>query len=71
MIYSVKQANLEFHAGDEVVLTNGVYEGTPGIFLELKHDPNWADIKERNGSIRSHPVVWLGLSSSPLGRGLQ
>ena len=71
MIYSVKPPNPEFHEGDEVVLTNGVYEGTPGIFLTLRHDPNWADIKERNESIRSHPVVWLKLSSSRLIRELR
>ena len=71
MIYSAKPPNPEFHKGDEVVLTDGAYEGTPGIFLELRPDPNWADIEERNGSIRSHPVVWLKLSSSPLLRNLR
>jgi hypothetical protein len=49
----------EFHEGDEVVLAEGSYQGTPGVFLRLKKDPKWADIKERNGSIRSHPLVWL------------
>ena len=71
MIYSAKPPNPEFHKGDEVVLADGIYEGTPGIFLELRQDPNWADIEERNGSIRSHHVVWLKLASSPLLRNLR
>ena len=48
-----------FGNGDEVVLTAGTYEGTPGVFLRLNDDLHWADIVERNGSIRSHPVAWL------------
>jgi hypothetical protein len=48
-----------FHEGDEVVLAEGTYQGTPGVFLRLKADANWADITERNGTIRSHPVAWL------------
>ena len=48
-----------FGNGDEVVLTAGTYEGTPGVFLRLKDDLHWADMVERNGSIRSHPVAWL------------
>ena len=51
-----------FREGDEVVLAEGTYEGTPGVFLRLKEDVNWADITERNGRIRSHPVVWLAYS---------
>ena len=48
-----------FHEGDEVVLAEGTYQGTLGVFLHLAKDPNWADITERNGSIRMHPMVWL------------
>jgi hypothetical protein len=48
-----------FREGDEVVLAEGTYEGTPGIFLRLRQDVNWADITERNGEVRSHPVIWL------------
>ena len=55
-----------FREGDEVVLTRGIYEGTPGVFLRLKKDVNWADITERNGSIRSHPVAWLAYSVVPI-----
>ena len=51
-----------FREGDEVVLANGSYQGTPGVFLRLKEDANWADITERNGVIRSHPVIWLAHS---------
>lgn len=41
------------------MLAEGTYQGTPGIFLRLHEDVNWADITERNGVIRCHPVVWL------------
>ena len=51
-----------FHEGDEVVLANGTYQGTPGVFLRLKEDIKWADITERDGTIRSHPVEWLAHS---------
>lgn len=51
-----------FREGDEVILAKGTYEGTPGVFLRLKADANWADINERNGRIRSHPVAWLALA---------
>ncbi len=51
-----------FHKGDDVVLAEGTYEGTLGVFLRLRQDVNWADITERNGSIRSHPVAWLARS---------
>lgn len=49
----------EFHEGDEVVLAEGSYQGTPGVFLRLRQDPKWADILERDGSVRSHPMAWL------------
>jgi hypothetical protein len=51
--------NPVFREGDEIVLAAGSHQGTPGIFLRLRADVNWADIAERNGTIRSHPVVWL------------
>jgi hypothetical protein len=49
-----------FREGDEIVLERGSNQGTLGVFLRLREDPKWADITERNGSIRSHPVEWLG-----------
>jgi hypothetical protein len=52
-------ASAAFREGDEVVLAEGTYQGTPGIFLRLKDDVKWADITERNGTVRSHPVEWL------------
>jgi hypothetical protein len=58
----VRAVHPEFHEGDEVVLARGSYQGTPGVFLHLREDANWADITERDGSIRSHPVAWLALS---------
>jgi hypothetical protein len=56
---SARLDGLTFREGDEVVLANGTYQGTLGIFLRLREDVNWADIMERNGDIRSHPVIWL------------
>jgi len=56
---STKPVGPEFHEGDEVVLANGTYQGAIGVFLRLREDVKWADIKERNGLIRSHPVAWL------------
>lgn len=53
-----------FREGDEVVLVQGTYPGTLGVFLRLKEDVNWADIRERNGNVRSHPVIWLAHSAS-------
>ena len=53
-----------FREGDEVVLAHGTYPGTLGVFLRLKEDANWADITERNGNIRSHPVEWLAHSAA-------
>ena len=49
-----------FHEGDEVVLVEGTYQGTLGIFVRLRDDVAWADITERNGAVRSHPVAWIG-----------
>jgi hypothetical protein len=49
-----------FREGDEVVLVEGTYQGTLGVFVRLKDDVGWADITERNGEVRSHPVAWLG-----------
>ena len=57
----LEPAHPEFREGDEVVLAEGTYQGTVGVFLHLREDVNWADIAERNGSIRSHPVAWLAL----------
>jgi hypothetical protein len=48
-----------FRDGDEVVLAEGTYQGTPGRFLRLRTDTAWADIEERNGVVRNHPVAWL------------
>lgn len=48
-----------FLEGDEVVVAHGTYQGTSGVFLRLREDVKWADVTERNGAIRSHPVAWL------------
>jgi hypothetical protein len=49
-----------FREGDEAVLIEGTYQGTVGVFVRLKDDIGWADIMERNGEVRIHPVEWLG-----------
>jgi hypothetical protein len=54
-------ADREFRQSDEVVLAEGTYQGTVGVFLHLRDDVNWADITESNDTIRSHPVAWLAL----------
>ena len=59
---STQPAGPTFREGDEVLLAKGSYQGTLGIFLQAKEDTNWADIRERNGAIRSHPVIWLAHS---------
>ena len=55
-----------FREGDEVVLAEGTYQGTLGLFLRLREDVNWADIRERNGSIRCHPVAWLAHTTAKI-----
>ena len=54
-----------FREGDEVMLAEGSYQGTPGVFLRLRADVKWADIRERDGSVRSHPITWLAHSVAP------
>ena len=55
-----------FKEGDEVVLARGTYPGTLGIFRRLTADVNWAEIMERDGSVRSHPVVWLAHAANAM-----
>ncbi len=62
----IRPAATGFCEGDEVVLAEGTYQGTYGVFLRLKDDTNWADINERDGSIRSHPVAWLAHAAGPV-----
>jgi hypothetical protein len=62
---SDKRSETVFREGDGVVLARGTYQGTFGIFGRLRADVKWAEITERNGDIRSHPVEWLELSTGP------
>jgi hypothetical protein len=55
----------ELKQGDNVVLAEGTYQGTPGVFIRLRQDVNWAEIRERNGTVRCHPVMWLQHSDPP------
>jgi hypothetical protein len=59
----IEQSRIMFLEGDNVVLARGTYEGTPGVFRRLRADPRWADITERDGIVRSHPLEWLAHSS--------
>ena len=59
-----------FREGDEVILILGTYPGTPGKFLRLRADPNWADITERDGRVRSHPMAWLAHNPAPASPGV-
>jgi hypothetical protein len=63
---STRPAGPVFGEGDEAVLALGTYPGTLGVFVRLKEDVNWADITERNGDVRSHPVIWLAHSASAI-----
>jgi hypothetical protein len=60
---NIEPARSTFREGDEVVLVSGTYPGTEGVFLRLRKDVNWADIRERHGEIRSHPVAWLAYAA--------
>jgi hypothetical protein len=57
-----------FREGDPVVLDRGTYQGTTGVFVRLRMDVKWADIREADGSLWSHPVAWLthATGASPL-----
>jgi hypothetical protein len=63
---STRPAGPVFLEGDEVVLALGTYPGTLGVFVRLKEDVNWAAVTERNGEVRSHPVIWLAHSASAI-----
>jgi len=52
-------ATNEFIRGERVVLAEGTYQGTFGVFLQLRPDIRWADIEEPSGVVRSHPIQWL------------
>lgn len=65
MISTTREVSV-FREGDDVVLAEGTYQGTPGVFLRLRDDVRWADITERKGYIRSHPVEWLAHSTGSI-----
>lgn len=48
-----------FQAGDSVELAEGPCQSTRGVFIRLRQDVKWAEIRERNGTVRCHPVEWL------------
>lgn len=67
---NAKPAIPEFREGDEVVLAEGTYQGSYGVFLRLKADVQWADITERDGAVRSHPAQWLAHATAPASQAL-
>lgn len=61
--------NVRFRAGDAVVLANGPYEGTTGVFVTLlSNDDAWAEITERGDLARRHPVIWMRHAEEPPGQ---
>jgi hypothetical protein len=64
-------AHTTFRDGDHVVLAEGPYQGSPGLFLRLKEDVSWAEINEGNGITRCHPVIWLRHCSASPPRGIE
>jgi hypothetical protein len=60
-------AAIEFKDGENVVLAEGTYQGTLGVFSRLRPDVKWAEIIERSGAMRCHPVVWLQHANPPGG----
>jgi hypothetical protein len=65
-MFNIRPAGpIVFREGDNVVLAEGTYQGTVGVFMGPRQDVNWAEIKERNGVVRCHPVVWLQHADAP------
>jgi hypothetical protein len=60
-----RSADSVFREGDKVVLAKGTHLGTVAVFVRLNADPNWATIVERDGAVRSHPVLWLAHAEAP------
>ena len=54
----------EFRRGDRVVLVAGTYQGTPGVFLQLRPDAKWAEITEPDGTVHRHPIAWMAHSAT-------
>ena len=57
---SNKRVAPTFREGDEVVLAEGTYQGTLGVFLRLdKRRQLGGNHANAMASIRSHPMAWL------------
>ena len=65
MIRSIRMIPAEFGIGDKVVLAEGPYQGTVGVFRSLTPDVNWAEIEEPEHRVRTHPVRWLRHAARP------
>ena len=55
-IRSVEQR--EFRVHDKVVRADGLYQGTPEVFLRAREDIYWAEIRRPASMARCHPVRW-------------
>ena len=65
-MFNIRPAGtMVFSGGDNVVLAEGTYQGAVGVFIGPRQDVNWAEIKERSGVVRCHPVVWLQHADPP------
>jgi hypothetical protein len=56
-IRPVKQP--EFRVRDKVARADGPCQGIPEVLLRVRKDINWAETRERDSMVRSHPVRWL------------
>jgi hypothetical protein len=65
MFNTPPRGTIEFKEGDNVVLAEGTYQGTLGVFSRLRRDVNWAEIIEPGGAMRCHPVLWLQHAGPP------
>ena len=65
MIRSIRTVSAGFGVGDQVVLAEGPYQGTLGVFRSLRPDVNWAEIEEPQHKVRTHPVRWLRHAGQP------
>ena len=50
---------VSFKPNEKLYLARGPYQGTVGTFVRERSDVKWADIRELNGIVRSHPSEWL------------
>ena len=50
-----------FHEGEEIVLVEGTYQGTLGVFVRFRDDVGWAEIAERRVTSEVTPSRGLAI----------